>query len=168
MRIEVEEMERVKNLVLTGKIPLDQAPPEMANHPVRLIELYCQKLIAERRAKIKVPKVHIPSNLYWDDTPDPPSGLSIEKGHVFRQDGERLCHPADCFINATDEEDIQNGYMFNPEEYEKHRFENPLIKQLRECQTVEEMYALADEIIGALKTLAEGDAISTVTTTTMG
>lgn len=49
-------MERVKNLVLTGKIPLDQAPPEMANHPVRLIELYCQKLIAERRAKVNSEK----------------------------------------------------------------------------------------------------------------
>lgn len=45
-------MERVKNLVLTGRIPLDQAPPEMANHPVMLIEMYCRKLIAERRAKV--------------------------------------------------------------------------------------------------------------------
>lgn len=46
-------MERVKNLVLTGKIPMDQAPPEMANHPVMLIEMYCKKLIAERRAKVE-------------------------------------------------------------------------------------------------------------------
>lgn len=45
-------MERVKNLVLTGRIPIDKAPPEMANHPVMLIEMYCRKLIAARRAKV--------------------------------------------------------------------------------------------------------------------
>ncbi|KAI4466163.1 cuticle protein [Holotrichia oblita] len=49
---QAEEMERVKNLVLIGKIPLEHAPPEMANHPVMLIEMYCNKLISERRAKV--------------------------------------------------------------------------------------------------------------------
>lgn len=56
-----EEVERVKTLVLHGKIPLDQAPPEMANHPIMVIERYCQKLIAERRAKVKI------HNLYTFD-----------------------------------------------------------------------------------------------------
>lgn len=46
-------MERVKHLVLMGKIPMDKAPPEMAKHPVMLIEKYCNKLIAERRAKVR-------------------------------------------------------------------------------------------------------------------
>lgn len=50
--LQEEEMERVKNLVLVGKIPLDQAPPEMAHHPVMLIENHCNQLIAERRAKV--------------------------------------------------------------------------------------------------------------------
>lgn len=45
-------MERVKNLVLIGKIPMDKAPPEMAKHPVMLIEKYCNKVIAEKRAKV--------------------------------------------------------------------------------------------------------------------
>lgn len=60
---QAEEMERVKNLVLTGKIPLDQAPVEMANHPVMLIEMYCRKLIAERRAKVQnlFPSLFVPS-----------------------------------------------------------------------------------------------------------
>lgn len=47
-------MERVKNLVLIGKIPINHAPPEMAQHPVMLIENHCNKLIAERRAKVKM------------------------------------------------------------------------------------------------------------------
>lgn len=129
-------MERVKNLVLAGKIPIDNAPPEMANHPIMLIEMYCRKLIAERRAKIKVPKVQIPTNLYWDDTPDPPSGLSIEKGHVFRKDKAKLCTPPDHFLSTTDEEDIESGYMFTDEEYDKLKYESPLIKELRSCQVI--------------------------------
>lgn len=47
-------MERVKNLVLIGKIPIQNAPPEMANHPIMIIERYCDHLIAERRAKVCV------------------------------------------------------------------------------------------------------------------
>lgn len=31
---------------------MDEAPPEMAKHPVMLIEKYCNKVIAERRAKV--------------------------------------------------------------------------------------------------------------------
>lgn len=49
---ENEELERVKNLVLIGKIPMDKAPPEMAKHPVMLIEKYCNKVITERRARV--------------------------------------------------------------------------------------------------------------------
>lgn len=155
-----EEMERMKNLVLTGKIPLDQAPPEMANHPVMLIEAYCNKLIAERRAKIKVPQIYIPNHLYWDDTPDPPSGLSIESGHMFRSGSDRLCSPPDRFLANTDEDELAGGYMFTPEDYARMKYESPLIKQLRECMTVEEMYELADKIIGVLKSL---EASKTVT-----
>lgn len=51
-----DEMERVKNLVLNGKIPLDQAPPEMERHPIMLIEKHCNRLIAERRAKVRATK----------------------------------------------------------------------------------------------------------------
>lgn len=150
-----EEMERMKNLVLTGKIPLDQAPPEMANHPVMLIEAYCNKLIAERRAKIKVPRIYIPTHLYWDDTPDPPSGLTIESGHMFRSGADRLCSPPDRFLATSDEDDMKSGYMFTPEDYARMKYESPLIKELRDCQTVEQMYVLADKIIGVLKTLEE-------------
>lgn len=47
------EREREKILVLTGKIPMEDAPPEMSGHPVLLINAYCDKLIAERRAKVR-------------------------------------------------------------------------------------------------------------------
>ncbi|XP_030767828.1 uncharacterized protein LOC115891503 [Sitophilus oryzae] len=151
---EEEEMERVKNLVLIGKIPLDQAPPEMARHPIMLIENYCNQLIAERRAKIKIYKVKIPTFLYWDDTPDPPSGLSIESGHIFRHQGEKLCHPVERHLGST-EDGTEPKYLLPEEEFDKLNYKNSLVKQLMACETVEEMYALADNIIGALKTLDE-------------
>lgn len=143
-------MERVKNLVLNGKIPLDQAPPEMERHPIMLIEKHCNRLIAERRAKvrayseksvcwslflqIKIYKVKIPTYLYWDDTPDPPSGLSIESGHVFRKQGEKLCHPVERHLKQTEDEDVAAGYMLLQEDYDKINFESPLIRQLMSCE----------------------------------
>ncbi|XP_063914206.1 uncharacterized protein LOC135130697 isoform X2 [Zophobas morio] len=198
---ENEEMERVKNLVLSGRIPLRDAPESMADHPIMMIERHCKKLIAQRRAKIKIPKVHIPTHLYSDDTPDPPSGLSIENGHVFRKPYEKLCNPVSRFLPPDDsyiyadiymdeesdegeegeeeeeeeggedidlavlkaieygeeeegeEEEIVEEFMFSRAEYDRLKYESPLIKRLRMCQTVEELYALADEIIGVLKTL---------------
>ncbi|XP_057666175.1 uncharacterized protein LOC130899968 isoform X1 [Diorhabda carinulata] len=146
---EAEELERVKNLVLNGTIPLSQAPPEMADHPVMLIDAICNKLIAERRAKIKIPKVKIPTFLYWDDTPDPESGLTIQKGHVFRGPEERLCLSADRFLNYSEEH--EEKYSLPQEEYDKIIYINPLVRRLLECESVEEIYELAEEITGSLK-----------------
>ncbi|EFA03984.2 uncharacterized protein LOC103312993 isoform X2 [Tribolium castaneum] len=209
---ENEEMERVKNLVLSGRIPLHEAPESMADHPIMMIERHCKKLIAARRAKIKIPKVHIPTHLYSDDTPDPPSGLSIENGHIFRKPYEKLCNPVSRFLpveefpfydfddsdeeeeeedegegeidttvqkivggeaapggeGVEEEEEVTDAYMFTRAEYDRLKYESPLIKQLRRCQIVEELYALADEIIGILKTLEpESAAVRTTSEDTL-
>lgn len=42
---------------------MDEAPPEMAKHPVMLIEKYCNKVIAERRAKVSQNLAVISNNL---------------------------------------------------------------------------------------------------------
>ncbi|KAJ8952517.1 hypothetical protein NQ318_003313, partial [Aromia moschata] len=136
LKIE-QEMDRVKNLVLTGQIPLSQAPPEMAEHPVMLIENYCNLLIAERRAKIKIPRVKIPTYLYLDDTPDPPSGLSIEQGHVFRKQGDGMCIPVTTYLQSTEEEDVTKGYMVTQEEYERLKYVDPMVKQLISCEVIQ-------------------------------
>lgn len=187
---ESAELERVKNLVLTGRIPIGQAPETMTNHPIMIIEKHCRRLIAQRRAKIKIPKVHIPTTLYSDDTPDPPSGLSIENGHVFRKQTEKLCVPINHFLpddhlpsylitgsegespledketisktsskilkdELNEEERVDEEYMFTSTEYEKLKYEEPLVRQLRKCTTVEELYAIADELIGILESVHE-------------
>lgn len=79
-------------------------------------------------------QVNIPKYLYWDDTPDPPSDLSIVNGHIFRGNDVRLCTPPDDFLGIPDDEDVENGYMFTPEEFEKLKYESPLIKELRNCE----------------------------------
>lgn len=78
-----------------------------------------------------MPKPHIPQHLYWDDTPDPPSGLSIENGHIFRPGNDRLCTPPDLFLSVTDEEDLENGYMLNRMEFERSRYESDAVKELK-------------------------------------
>lgn len=85
---------------------------------------------------MKIPKARIPSYLYWDDTPDPPSGLSIEKGHKFRPGNDRLCTPPDFFLSTTDEEDFEKGYMMTKEEFNRHKYESPAIKELRGCSVI--------------------------------
>lgn len=115
--------------------------------------------------QIKIPKVHIPTHIYSDDTPDPPSGLSIENGHVFRKPHERLCNPVSRFLppdeyfdqepeaeaeeeaepttevvpegtEIVEEEDDEcmDDYMFTRAEYNRLKYESPLIKQLKRCQ----------------------------------
>lgn len=81
-----------------------------------------------------MPKVQIPRFLYWDDTPDPPSGLSIEKGHVFRKAHERLCQCPDRFLSVSDEDEIEAGYMFAQDEFEKLKFENENVLELKNCE----------------------------------
>lgn len=153
---EAEERERVKRLVLNGTIPLKKAPPEMAEHPIMLIEHYCNRIIAEMRKDIiKIPKIVFPEYMYPDDTPDPPPGLSVERGHIYRSGDDRLCKAISTSLSSSEEDDIKNQYMYNEEEYAKLKYQSPIIKELMACETVEQMYALADEILGVLQEFRE-------------
>lgn len=78
---EVKEYQRMKYLVLNGKIPFENAPDEMSEHVVIILERLCNELIEKKRLCYKIPKPKIPTFLYWDDTPDPPYRLFIEKGN---------------------------------------------------------------------------------------
>lgn len=148
---EEKALQEIENLVLMGKIPLEEAPPEMDRHHIVLIEKYCRKVIAERRAKIKIPKVIIPHEHYYDDTPDREShGVTIEDKHPFRNDKPKLCLPHKQFLEPTEDEEIAKGYMMTKEELERVKCADPLVKKWVSCKTIEEMYCMADEIIGAL------------------
>ena len=84
--------------------------------------------------QMKKQKIFIPNHLYWDDTPDPHAGLYIERGHVFRDAKSNLCTSPDKFVAATDEEDVENGYMFLEEDFELMKYEDPLIEDLKDAE----------------------------------
>lgn len=60
--------------------------------------------------------------------------MSIEKGHVFRQHHDKLCIPPERFLLSTDEEDIEKGYMFTDEDYDRLKYESDLVKELKNCE----------------------------------
>lgn len=73
----------------------------------------------------------IPTFLYWDDTPDIETGLKIGTGHVFRKEGEKLCLGPETFQNYTEEDEAT--YSLPDEEYDKLVYEDPLVKELLNC-----------------------------------
>lgn len=94
--------------------------------------IYCT--IYLKLFQIKIPKVKIPTHLYYDDTPDPESGLTIEKGHTFRGHEEKMCTPHERFLDPSEEEEIDKGYMMTKDDFEDIKYEDPLVKKLFICQ----------------------------------
>lgn len=75
--------------------------------------------------------MYIPLYLYIDDTPDPPNFLSIAEGHFFRKAEDRVCVPPETHLQFTDEEDVEKGYMFTPDDFVAvKKYESPLIQEL--------------------------------------
>ncbi|VEN52519.1 unnamed protein product [Callosobruchus maculatus] len=159
---EGEELDRVKNLVLIGKIPIHQAPPEMSDHPVMLIEKYCNAVNAQKKSKIKVCKVKEPPYPDLDEAPNPDSKLSMDEDHELPPTHVKLCTAYEKFLGSMEdsEEPEQEEYIIDKEQLDVIRYEDPLLKQLRDCETVEELYEVADQIIGALRTIDEKDRVS--------
>lgn len=53
---------------------------------------------------------------------------------MFRKPQERLCHCPDRFVSPSDEEEVEAGYMFTPEEYQKLKFENADVTKLKNSE----------------------------------
>lgn len=60
--------------------------------------------------------------------------MTIEKGHAFRTQEEKICVPHEMFLEPTEEEEISKGYMMTKEEFEEIKYEDPLVKKLFQCQ----------------------------------
>nr|CAD7447304.1 unnamed protein product [Timema bartmani] len=143
---EAEEVEREKRLILQGKIPMEEAPKELADHPVLLISQITKKIAEERSIKKKT--VLTSPNFY--PSPATLSEDEEREGAIIMQ--ERVVEGDLSLEDKLEEvEDPERKYMLTPEQYEKLKYESPLIKQLRNVETVVELYKLADEIVGPLK-----------------
>ncbi|CAH0560057.1 unnamed protein product [Brassicogethes aeneus] len=139
---EEKEYKRAKHLILTGQLPFSQAPEEMNDHIVIILENYCNELIEKRRAHYNLIKPKIPTYLYWDDTPDPPFRLSIEVGHKFRSKEECLCKDIDHFLY----EDLTD-YMFDEQELKRLKYADINIRKLAHLTIVSQIYDFADIIM---------------------
>lgn len=52
MYVQVEELQREKSLILNGKMPVEDAPVELANHPVFKIALETNKTLKKKREMV--------------------------------------------------------------------------------------------------------------------
>ncbi|XP_023702358.1 uncharacterized protein LOC111861758 [Cryptotermes secundus] len=150
---EAAEVEREKKLILEGKIPVEEASKELMKHPVFEISKLTKKIIEEKRTKVKL---------------SPASASPCYHGNLDEADGGGAGEAASMLgtTAATSASDLSvaspkyslgdsaaQGFMFTQEEYDRIKYESPLVKKLRKLETVDELYALAEEIVGPLKTV---------------
>ncbi|CAG2059227.1 unnamed protein product, partial [Timema podura] len=127
--MQAEEVEREKRLILQGKIPMEEAPKELADHPVLLISQITKKIAEERSIKKKT--VLTSPNFY--PSPATLSEDEEREGAIIMQ--ERMAEGDLSLEDKLEEvEDPERKYMLTPEQYEKLKYESPLIKQLRNVE----------------------------------
>ncbi|CAH0557162.1 unnamed protein product [Brassicogethes aeneus] len=141
---ECEEMDRVKNLVLDGKIPLKLAPPEMECHPIMFLESYIN---SGQKRRQKASKLSNPSTARSFQLKTPSSRITQENENDNENNEKKL------EFGFTRSSTLSNEEMpkETTNEFVKVKHDTELMKQLRNAETVDEMYNLAEEIIGYLR-----------------
>lgn len=121
-------MERQKHLILTGKIPFEEAPDELWMHPALLIDRYANRVIEQRRAVAKKPKTNCSPHEFLDPTPDPPTELTIAQGHRYNKANTNYLSTP--LFDVPISNDVQGGYMFTDNDYKKLFYVNPMITEM--------------------------------------
>ncbi|KAJ8673952.1 hypothetical protein QAD02_005214 [Eretmocerus hayati] len=168
--LQFRELMRTKLLILNRFIPLDEAPPEIHEYPLFQLYQYCDSIMGKPSEKRKPKKVKIPRSLYrlmypveickTPDSGDEDEDMTMKEitvdgvTRMVFMDKEEV---EEMKKRKQVEEDVEHGYMFPQEEYEKLHYEADDVKELRDIQTISEMYTKANEIIGALYSLSKSD-----------
>uniref|UniRef100_A0A2A4JHH3 Uncharacterized protein n=1 Tax=Heliothis virescens TaxID=7102 RepID=A0A2A4JHH3_HELVI len=144
----MDEMERLKRLILVGKTPLKECPPELFHHPVfvfwRMVNREVNRA-SKKRADIYYRKLKAAQKLDLS--------MGEEQIHEEEVKGKELT-PAQLLAKCRQEMeeqtqlDIEKGVRFTEEQFAQLKYETNDIKTLKNLSTVEELYALADKIIG--------------------
>ncbi|CAG4968624.1 unnamed protein product [Colias eurytheme] len=115
----LDEMERLKRLILVGKTPpLKECPPELYNHPVFVFWRMVNREVAKASKKR--------ADAYY-----------------------RKLKASQKFDQALEEEaEAEKGVRFTDEQFSVLKYETNDVKTLKSLTTVDELYALADKIIG--------------------
>ncbi|KAJ0181676.1 hypothetical protein K1T71_002398 [Dendrolimus kikuchii] len=145
----LDEMERLKRLILVGKTPLKECPPELFNHPVFVFWRMVNREVArasKKRADAYYRKLKASQKL------DQSLEEELEDEHI-EEEGEQLTSEqllAKCKEELLEQKaiDIEKGVRFTDEQFAQLKYETNDVKTLKNLTTVEELYALADKIIG--------------------
>ncbi|XP_011304948.1 uncharacterized protein [Fopius arisanus] len=156
------ELMRTKMMILNRLIPVQEAPVEIRRYPLFQLYLYCDAIIEEKRKKRSPKQIKIAQSLYRNLYPhtETEEKLGTEETEVYMKRVHVNGSPELVPLTAEElaevkreeeaESDIVNGYMLTQEEYDRLHYETAAIKDLREAQNVEDMYARAHEILGIL------------------
>ncbi|CAH2066299.1 unnamed protein product, partial [Iphiclides podalirius] len=148
MRV-LDEMERLKRLILVGKTPLKECPPELLQHPVFVFWRMVNREVArasKKRADAYYRKLKASQKLEQviGEEAEPEEGDEEN----FKLTPEQLLKKCHEELEELKTADIEKGVRFTDEQFAQLKYETSDIKTLKNLTTVEELYALADKIIG--------------------
>ncbi|CAH0726500.1 unnamed protein product, partial [Brenthis ino] len=145
----LDEMERLKRLILVGKTPLKECPPELFNHPVFVFWRMVNKEVAratKKRADAYYRKLK--ASQKFDQTVDEEAETEAVTEETEQLSPEQLLNKCAEEIEELKRADIEKGVRFTDEQFAVLKYETNDVKTLKSLTTVEELYALADKIIG--------------------
>ncbi|XP_046961840.1 uncharacterized protein LOC124531349 isoform X1 [Vanessa cardui] len=145
----LDEMERLKRLILVGKTPLKECPPELFHHPVFVFWRMVNKEVA-RAAKKRADAYYrkLKASQKFDQTVDEEAEAEVASEENEQLTPEQLLHKCAEELDELKRADIEKGFRFTDDQFAVLKYETNDVKTLKSLTTVEELYALADKIIG--------------------
>ncbi|XP_063529985.1 uncharacterized protein LOC134741144 isoform X2 [Cydia strobilella] len=146
----LDEMERLKRLILVGKTPLKECPPELYNHPVfvfwRMVNKEVQ--IASKKRADAFYYRKLKASQKTNQTADEDVEAVEEETESEQLTPQQLLDKVNEELELQKAADIEKGVRFTDEQFALIKYETQDVKTLKTLTTVEELYALADKIIG--------------------
>lgn len=145
----LDEMERLKRLILVGKTPLKECPPELFHHPVFVFWRMVNREVArasKKRADAYYRKLK--ASQRFDQSLDEESEAEVDEEESEQLTSAQLLARCHQELEEQKQLDIERGVRFTDDQFAQLKYETNDVKTLKNLTTVEELYALADKIIG--------------------
>ncbi|XP_063358956.1 uncharacterized protein LOC134648365 [Cydia amplana] len=146
----LDEMERLKRLILVGKTPLKECPPELYHHPVfvfwRMVNKEVQRA-SKKRANAFYWKLKMAQKAI-QTADDDVETVEEETESEQQLTPQQLLDRVKQELELQKAADIEKGVRFTDDQFALIKYETQDVKTLKTLTTVEELYALADKIIG--------------------
>ncbi|KAI8427589.1 hypothetical protein MSG28_002085 [Choristoneura fumiferana] len=146
---ELDEMERLKRLILVGKTPLKECPPELYHHPVFVFWRMVNKEVA-RASKKRADAFYrkLKASQKNDQSMDEEGELEDEEEEHEALTPEQMIAKCRQELDEQAAVDVERGVRFTDDQFALIKYETNDVKTLKTLTTVEELYSLADKIIG--------------------